>query len=42
MTPGRYLWTIVVYRQLPDGTFVQLRDEADNNSILGGTFEVTR
>jgi hypothetical protein len=40
MPPGRYLWTVVVYRQAADGSFVQLRDAQGNIDILGGTFEV--
>ncbi len=39
--PGRYLWTVVVYRQAPDGSFIQLKDAQGNVEILGGTFEVT-
>jgi hypothetical protein len=38
---GRYLWAVVVYRPLEDGTFEQLRDEQGNVNILGGTLEVT-
>lgn len=38
--PGRYLWTVVVYEVLGDGTFVQLRDSEGNINILGSTFEV--
>ncbi|MFN8372235.1 MAG: DUF2723 domain-containing protein [Anaerolineae bacterium] len=38
---GRYLWTLVIYRQQLDGTFVQLQDAQGNVNILGGTFEVT-
>ena len=41
MPPARYLWTVVVYRKLADGSFVQLRDQQGNVEILGGTFEVT-
>ena len=41
MPPARYLWTVVVYRQLADGSFLQLRDQQGNVEILGGTFEVT-
>jgi hypothetical protein len=41
LAPGRYLWTLVVYRQQDDGTFVQLQDTQGNVNILGGTFEVT-
>jgi hypothetical protein len=40
--PGRYLWTVVVYRQLPDGSFEQLRDAKGNIEILGGTFDVLK
>ncbi|MBN1311222.1 MAG: DUF2723 domain-containing protein [Anaerolineae bacterium] len=40
MPPGRYLWTVIVYRQLDDGSFVQLRDADGNIEVLGGTFEV--
>jgi hypothetical protein len=40
MPPGRYLWTVVVYRQLEDGSFVQLRDANGNIEVLGGTLEV--
>lgn len=40
MSPGRYLWTVVVYRVLDDGSFEQLRDENGGINILGGTFEV--
>lgn len=40
LPPGRYSWTVVVYRVLEDGTFEQLRNEADQINILGGTFEV--
>jgi hypothetical protein len=32
---------VVVYRQLADGSFLQLRDQQGNVEILGGTFEVT-
>lgn len=39
---GRYLWTVVLYRQLADGGFEHLRDPAGNVEILGGTFEVRR
>ena len=38
--PGRYLWTLVVYRALPDGGFEALQDADGNTNILGGTFEV--
>ncbi len=38
--PGRYLWTVVVYRQLTDGSFEQLRDSQGNVEILGGAFDV--
>jgi Protein of unknown function (DUF2723) len=38
--PGRYLWTVVVYRQLADGSFEQLRDAKGNIEILGGAFDV--
>jgi hypothetical protein len=41
MPAGRYLWTLVIYRQQDDGTFVQLQDAQGNVNILGGTFEVT-
>lgn len=41
MAPGRYLWTVVVYRQLADGSFEQLRDADGSIEVLGGTFEVT-
>ncbi len=41
LPPARYLWTVVVYRQLPGGSFAQLRDQQGNVEILGGTFEVT-
>ena len=37
---GRYLWTVVVYRQLEDSTFEHLRDAEDNVNILGGTLVV--
>lgn len=37
--PGRYLWTVVMYRAT-DGNFVQLRDAEGNINILGGIFEV--
>jgi len=40
MAPDRYLWTVVVYRQLADGSFEQLRDADGNIEVLGGTFEV--
>jgi hypothetical protein len=40
MPPGRYLWTVVVYRQLQDGSFEQLHDDQGGVNILGGTFEV--
>jgi hypothetical protein len=40
MPPGRYLWTLVVYRSLGDGQFPALRDAEGNTNILGGTFEV--
>jgi len=40
LRPGRYLWTVVVYHQLADGGFEQLRDAQGNIEILGGTFEV--
>ena len=40
LRPGRYLWTVVVYRQLAGGGFEQLRDGQGNVEILGGTFEV--
>jgi hypothetical protein len=40
LRPGRCLWTVVVYRQLADGSFEQLRDGQGNVEILGGTFEV--
>lgn len=40
MPPGHYLWTVVVYRRLADGNFVQLRDAGGNNDILGGRFVV--
>ena len=32
---GRYLWTLVIYRQQLDGTFVQLQDAQGNVNILG-------
>ena len=38
---GRYLWTVVVYRRLPDGSFQQLKDRQGNVEILGGTLAVT-
>lgn len=41
MPPGRYLWTVVVYRQLEDGSFENLRDAQENVNILGGTLEIT-
>ena len=41
MPPARYLWTVVVYRKLADGSFSQLRDQQGNIEVLGGTFEVT-
>ncbi len=41
MPPARYLWTVVIYRKLADGTFAQLHDQSGNLEILGGTFEVT-
>lgn len=41
MPPGQYFWSVVVYRQLEDGTFVQLRDTDGNVNIIGGTFTVT-
>ena len=37
---GRYLWTVVVYRQTEEGTFEHLRDAEDNVNILGGTLEI--
>jgi hypothetical protein len=40
LRPGRYLWTVVVYRPLAGGGFEQLRDAQGNVEILGGTFEV--
>lgn len=40
MSPGRYLWAVVVYRALPDGTFENLRNDAGETLIYGGTFEV--
>ncbi len=40
MPPRRYLWTVVVYRQLADGSFEQLRDPGGGIEVLGGTFEV--
>jgi hypothetical protein len=40
MAPGRYLWTVVIYRRLADGSFAQLRDARGNIEVLGGTFEV--
>lgn len=40
LRPGRYLWTVVVYRQLAGGGFEQLRDAQGNVEVLGGTFEV--
>lgn len=42
LRPGRYLWTVVVYRLLADGRFEQMRDAQDNIEILGGVFEVHR
>ncbi len=41
MPPGRYLWTVVVYRGSEDGSFERLRDSAGGTNILGGVFEVT-
>lgn len=41
MPPGRYLWTVVIYRQLEDGSFENLRDAQGNVNILGGTLEIT-
>lgn len=41
MPPGHYLWTVVVYRQLEDGSFENLRDAQGNVNILGGTLEIT-
>lgn len=40
LAPGRYLWVVVVYRQLADGTFLELRDTHNQTQILGGTFDV--
>ncbi|MBN1427594.1 MAG: DUF2723 domain-containing protein [Anaerolineae bacterium] len=40
MPPGRYLWTVVVYRQLEDGSFAQLQDIDGNIEVMGGVFEV--
>lgn len=39
MATGRYLWAVVVYRQV-DGDFVSLRDPQDGINILGGVFDV--
>ena len=41
MPLGRYLWTILVYRQSTEGGFVQLRDAQGNVEIFGGGFQVT-
>jgi hypothetical protein len=40
LSPGRYLWVVVVYNQKIDGTSYELRDPQGNVAILGGTFEV--
>jgi hypothetical protein len=40
MPPAQYLWTVVVYRQIEDGSFQQLRDSEGNVEIIGGSFEV--
>ncbi len=37
---GHYLWTVVIYRQLEDGTFEHLRDADNHVNILGGTLAV--
>ncbi|NWF70379.1 MAG: DUF2723 domain-containing protein [Chloroflexi bacterium] len=41
LPPGGYLWTVVVYRALADGTFTQLQDAQGNINILGGTLDVS-
>ncbi|MFW5748838.1 MAG: protein O-mannosyl-transferase family, partial [Chloroflexota bacterium] len=40
LTPGRYLWTVVLYEATADGQFVTLRDDQGNTNILGGVFTV--
>ncbi len=41
MPPGQYFWSVVVYRQAEDGSFVQLRDSDGNVNIIGSAFTVT-
>lgn len=40
LPPGRYRWTVVLYRQDDAGNFLQLHDADGNVNILGGLFDV--
>ncbi len=40
MPVGNYFWAVIVYRQLPDGTILNLRHETDGEVIFGSTFQV--